>query len=106
MIAPLTNGSPTQKVADFIGYINGTKTSPTSTRRTWRASRARFPICAMKVKRSIDGGLLSPYTPPESCHCAFEAAITKTTPSGCTACTGTGTSTCTGGLSCRHGFCE
>ena len=60
----------------------------------------------MKVKRSTDGGLLSPYAPAESCDCAFEAAITKTTPAGCTACTGTGTSTCTGGLSCNHGFCE
>ena len=60
----------------------------------------------MKVKRTTDGGLLSPYTPSDTCSCAFEAAITKTTPAACVACTGTGTSSCTGGKSCHHGFCE
>jgi hypothetical protein len=106
MIAPLTNGNPAQKVADFIGYVNGTKTSANFDIATLTGAAGAIPVCAMKVKRTADGGLLSPYTPPETCNCAFEAAIGKTTPAGCVACTGTGTSTCTGGLSCHHGFCE
>jgi len=106
MIAPLTSGSPTQKVADFIGYVNGTKTSANFDVASLTGAAGAIPSCAMKVKRSADGGLLSPFTPTESCNCAFEAAITKTTPAGCAACTGTGTSTCTNGLSCHHGFCE
>jgi hypothetical protein len=60
----------------------------------------------MKVKRSDDGGPLDYYTDPDPCGCAFEAAVTKTTPAGCAACTGTGASTCTGGKTCHHGYCE
>jgi hypothetical protein len=106
LISQLTNGNPAQKVADFIGYVNGTKTSANFDAANLVGAAGAIPQCAMKVKRSADGGLLSPYAPADACGCAFEAAITKTTPSGCTACTGTGTSTCTGGLSCNHGFCE
>jgi len=103
LISQLTNGNPAQKVADFIGYINGTKTSANFDAANLVGAAGAIPQCAMKVKRSSDGGFLSTYTPADACGCAFEAAITKTTPSGCTACTG---NTCTGGLSCNHGFCE
>jgi ABC-type phosphate transport system substrate-binding protein len=99
--------SPNQaRINDFVGYVQGTKTSPNFDAATLAGAAGTIPICAMKVKRSSDGGLLSPFTPPETCSCAFEAAITKTTPAGCTACTGTGVSTCTGGTMCHHGFCE
>ena len=94
------------RAADLIGYINGTKASPSWDYVTIEGGAGVIPLCAMAVKRSSDGGLLSPYTPPEACNCAFEAAITKTTPASCMACTGAGTSTCTGGKSCHHGFCE
>ncbi len=60
----------------------------------------------MKVQRYADGGPLDYYTPSDPCGCAYEAAVTKTTPAGCAACTGTGTSTCTGGTACHHGYCE
>lgn len=104
-ISSTASGDQT-RIADFIGYVQGTKVSPNFDAANLCGVAGTIPTCAMKVKRSSDGGLLSPYTPPETCSCAFEAAITKTTPAGCTACTGTGTSTCTGGLSCHHGFCE
>jgi len=108
IVAPLTNGNPTQKVVDFTGYINGTKTSPNFDAADLEGTAGAIPICAMKVKRAADGGLLSSFTPSETCSCLFEKAISKATtpPTGCTACTGTGASTCTGGLTCQHGFCE
>jgi len=105
-IAKTTGGALSTKAADFIGYVNGTKTSPNFDYVAIEGGAGVIPLCAMKVKRTTDGGLLSPYTPSDTCSCAFEAAITKTTPAACVACTGTGTSSCTGGKSCHHGFCE
>jgi len=95
------------KAANFIGWINGTKTDPTFDAVQVEGAAGTIPTCAMSVQRATDGGPLSCYAPTDTCNCAFEAAITKTTPANCSAtCTGTGTSTCTGGKSCHHGFCE
>jgi hypothetical protein len=94
------------KANNFIGWINGTKTDPNFDAVTVEGAAGTIPTCAMSVQRAADGGPLSCYAPASTCNCAFEAAITKTTPANCTACTGTGTSTCTGGKSCLHGFCE
>jgi hypothetical protein len=62
------------------------------------------PVCAMKVKHSIEGGPMTPaddVTAP--CGCSFEKRATGAEPTGCTACTmdsqcGTG--------KCRKGYCE
>jgi hypothetical protein len=105
-LAKTTGGALSTRAADFIAYVNGTKTSTSWDYVALEGGAGVIPLCAMSVKRSTDGGPLSPYTPAETCNCAFEAAITKTTPASCMACTGTGTSTCTGGKSCHHGFCE
>ena len=94
------------KAANFIGWINGTKTDPAFDPVQIEGAAGTIPTCAMSVQRATDGGPLSCYAPTDTCNCAFEAAITKTTPANCAACTGTGTSTCTGGKSCHHGFCE
>jgi hypothetical protein len=94
------------KAANFVGWINGTKTDPNFDYITTEGAAGTIPTCAMKVQRSIDGGLLSPYNPSDPCGCAFEAAITHSSPSECVTCTGTGTSTCTGGKTCHHGYCE
>ena len=94
------------KAANFIGWINGTKTDTTFDAVQIEGAAGTIPTCAMSVQRATDGGPLSCYAPTDTCNCAFEAAITKTTPANCAACTGTGTSTCTGGKSCHHGFCE
>jgi hypothetical protein len=102
-----TTGAITNaKAANFVGWINGTKADTLFDAVTVEATAGTIPVCAMKVKRADDGGLLDYYTDPDPCGCAFEAAATKTTPAGCMACTGTGTSTCTGGKSCHHGYCE
>ncbi len=94
------------KAANFIGWINGTKADASFDAVQIEGAAGTIPTCAMSVQRDKDGGPLSCYAPTDPCNCAFEAAITKTTPANCAACTGTGTSTCTGGKSCHHGFCE
>jgi hypothetical protein len=105
-IASTTGGALSTQASDLIGWVNGTKTSANIDYVAIEGGAGVIPQCAMKVKRGSDGGLMSPATPADTCGCAFEAAITKTTPAACTACVGTGTSTCTGGKSCHHGFCE
>ena len=64
------------------------------------------PQCAMKVQIDKDGGNFSPYTPPVSCGCFFEMAVTKATtaPAGCVACTSD--NQCSGGKRCQTGYCE
>ena len=67
------------------------------------------PDCAMQVSRTTDGGDLSPFTPAESCRCAYLSKVPKASasdpdvPTGCTACTKS--SQCGTG-SCNFGFCE
>jgi ABC-type phosphate transport system substrate-binding protein len=103
-IVKTTNGALSAQASDFIGYFNGTKTSPNFDYVALEGGAGVIPLCAMKVQRSADGGLMSPYAPTDSCNCAFEAAIGKTaTPAGCTACSAS-TPCATG--TCRHGFCE
>ncbi len=62
------------------------------------------PICAMNVSRDAEIGPLSSFQPTGSCGCYFDKSTTGAT--ACTACTGTGTGTCTGGKVCNYGYCE
>jgi hypothetical protein len=102
-----SSGAPTNAKADaFIQFINGTKTDATIDPIAIEGAAGTIPTCAMKVKRLTDGGPLSYSNVTDTCGCAFEVAATKMTPAACVPCTGTGTSTCTGGKSCHHGYCE
>lgn len=58
------------------------------------------PDCAMRVKRSFEGGPLSLYTPAESCTCKYESIVDTTSCAACDAQTPCATGTC------RHGYCE
>jgi hypothetical protein len=63
------------------------------------------PQCAMHVQRTLEGSPLSPYTPPVSCDCAFEAALPGTTRPDCTPCRDS--SQCSPSKpTCSFGFCE
>jgi hypothetical protein len=63
------------------------------------------PQCAMKVTRAKDGAPLTPYTPPVSCDCAFEAATPGNTRADCTPCRDA--SECGAGKgTCSFGYCE
>jgi len=104
IVKAATGGTVPTQATDFVGWANGTKTSANFDYVAVEGGAGTIPLCAMKVQRAADGGLLKPYTPAETCNCAFEAAIGKTaTPTGCTACSTT-TPCATG--TCRHGFCE
>jgi ABC-type phosphate transport system substrate-binding protein len=97
-------GTLSTQASDLIGYFQGTKTSPNFDYVTLEGNAGVIPLCAMKVQRATDGGLMKPYMSTETCNCAFEAAIAKsTTAPGCTACS-SATPCATG--TCRHGFCE
>jgi ABC-type phosphate transport system substrate-binding protein len=104
LITKTNAGTPSRPAADFIAWITGTKTSPNIDHVYIEGRAGLIPQCAMRVQRSSDAGLLSPYAPPQPCSCAFQAAISKTIPPGCTLCSAN--SVCTGGTTCRHGFCE
>jgi hypothetical protein len=64
------------------------------------------PKCAMKVTRTLDGGLFYPYVsnkPP--CGCYFESKATgEAAPSGCVTCSDS--SGCSKSQICSYGFCE
>jgi hypothetical protein len=104
LVARMTGGSLSPQASELIGWINGTKTSPKVDPFFLEVAAGFIPQCAMKVKRTSDGGLLSRYAPPRACHCAFEAQSAKIIPAGCTPCASA--SGCTGGLTCQYGFCD
>jgi ABC-type phosphate transport system substrate-binding protein len=109
MFAAATGNTPTSAgAATVIGYILGTTTTDASIDYVAIDGKAgTIPLCAMKVQRATDGGDLSySVRNGDTCDCAFEAALSQSTPTGCAPCTGTGVSTCTGGLMCHHGYCE
>ena len=103
-----TSGTPGTAAQTFIDWVQGNATAATVAPNfdpiQLETAAHVIPLCAMKVKRSADGGFLSPYTPADPCNCFFEATVSSSTPAGCTACTDS--TTCTGGTQCHHGYCE
>ncbi len=90
--------------AKFIGWVNGTTTTAAFNYVRVEAEAGVVPLCAMKVKRTSDGGFLQPYTPPAACGCYFESVATKTAlPPGCTTCA---SDAICGAKHCLNGFCE
>ena len=89
---------------ELAAWVNGTKTSTNLDHLLVETGAGLIPQCAMKVKRSADGGALSPYAPSAPCHCAFEAIVSQSIPAGCVACTTS--SQCAAAKNCRRGFCE
>jgi hypothetical protein len=63
---------------------------------------AKYVECAMRVKRTKDGGNLSPSRPSSPCSCLFELKATGVTT--CAACTVQGD--CGANESCSQGYCE
>ena len=69
------------------------------------AQKGLVPLCAMTVTRSAEGGDLSLFAPPDPCGCYYESKLsTGTVPASCVTCTAS--ASCTGGTTCRHGYCE
>jgi hypothetical protein len=100
-----SSGTPTSAGAKkFIGATTGTMYQSSFDYVQLQSLAGVIPQCAMKVTRSDDGAPVTPSIVADPCGCFYEK--TRTGATTCTACVGTGTSTCTGGLACHHGFCE
>jgi ABC-type phosphate transport system substrate-binding protein len=104
-----TTGKPTTPQAqNFLDWVLDNATTADSAPNfdppTVEAASNVIPLCAMKVKRSSDGGFLSSYTSANPCSCLFEATATGAAPASCVACTDD--SPCTNGTHCHHGYCE
>jgi len=99
-----SGGNPSRPAADFIGWVTGTKTNASFDYVGLESGLGLIPLCAMRVQRRSDGGLLSSYAPTETCNCAVDAALTRALPANCTQCTSN--TMCSGGQLCRKGFCE
>ena len=107
----LTAGQPAINAKQVLDWLTGNKPiDPTDTSNTKYittvASLGDVPQCAMTVQIDKDGGLFSPFTPPVSCNCFFEKAVSlvSAAPAGCVACTTD--AGCTGGKRCQTGYCE
>ena len=66
------------------------------------AKQGLVPDCAMKVRRTREGGDLSTYAPAAPCGCKFESVVDPQN-NACAACT---TDDTCGGGKCRYGYCE
>jgi len=101
------NNVPTNaKVKYVLDLVLGNPTTPAfeSDGLDSVVSVGLTPDCAMKVKRSFDGGDLSLYTPAHPCGCYFESKVPMgMAPPSCMTCTDS--STCGTGK-CNHGYCE
>ncbi|HEX4406018.1 MAG TPA: hypothetical protein VH560_14370 [Polyangia bacterium] len=95
-----TGAATDAKAQTFVTAVNSTDYL------TALAGARVIPQCAMKVTKSTDGGLLTPFTPADPCGCAFEALATGVAaPADCTACTDN-TACAASGKTCHHNFCE
>ncbi|MDB4956586.1 MAG: hypothetical protein JWO36_4155 [Myxococcales bacterium] len=97
----VTGGSPdkpdTQYVIDLIAGKPVTP-APSFESSVIVAQVGLVPDCAMRVKRSFEGGPLSLYKPSTSCVCKFMSSVDATSCQNCTTTCATGT--------CRDGYCE
>jgi ABC-type phosphate transport system substrate-binding protein len=103
-------GKPTNTAVEaalsYLTRVGLTDESAQKSMIDYEVAGFTVPQCAMKVQRTAevaptDSGLV-PYDSPAPCGCYYEFKATGAAPSSCTACTGT----CSGGKTCRFGYCE
>lgn len=101
LFAHLVNGQPTVNAAPIVARFTGT----TLAKQVLDGVTDAFlvPRCAMKVRRTSEGGPISAYTPDLACGCYFDARTTgKTT---CKSCNADGD--CPSATpKCNYGYCE
>jgi ABC-type phosphate transport system substrate-binding protein len=89
----------------FVDWVQGNPTDPVApfdiTDITIESNM--IPVCSMTVKREVEMGPLSRFSPEAPCGCYYES---KKGGTKCAKCEGTGQSTCATGQQCRRGFCE
>ncbi len=100
-----TSGNITNpNVARVIGILTGTSVAPGGLDLIQVDEVNNLvPSCAMKVQRTVEGGAMTPLSPPNSCSCYYDQLSTgKNT---CAACTSP-TQCPASAPNCSHGFCE
>jgi hypothetical protein len=91
-------------VARVIGILTGTSVAPGGLDLIQVDEVNNLvPSCAMKVKRTTEGGTMTPLSPPNSCSCYYDQLSTGK--NGCTPCTSTAACPTTAPV-CSFGFCE
>ncbi|MEO7109779.1 MAG: hypothetical protein ABI183_05035 [Polyangiaceae bacterium] len=100
-----TSGNITNpNVARVIGILTGTSVAPGGLDLIQVDEVNNLvPSCAMKVKRTIEGGSMTPVSPPNSCSCYYDQLSTGK--NGCTPCTSTAACPASAPV-CSFGFCE
>jgi hypothetical protein len=101
LFANLVNGQPSVAAAPVVnGFSQGQ-----IDKAVLDAAIDNFfvPQCAMRVRRTSDGGPLSPFVPEVGCGCYFESRAAKATT--CKACSSAADCPTTA-PKCNYGFCE
>jgi hypothetical protein len=109
--SPLTAGQPAPNAKLVLDWLTGAVPIDTANPNSYVNTVAvggDVPQCAMKVKIDKDGGHFSPYHPPVSCNCAFEAAkLIQSAPGTCTThCASDADCATAAGTRCQTGYCE
>jgi ABC-type phosphate transport system substrate-binding protein len=107
--SPLTAGQPAPNAQLVLNWLTGAVPIDPANPNSYVSTVAvggDVPQCAMKVKIDKDGGSFSPYHPPVSCTCAFEAAKSVQSVAGTCTTHCTSDAACTGGTHCQTGYCE
>jgi hypothetical protein len=89
--------------ATIIGYFTGNIPTPTGNFLKYVITDHLVPMCAMRVTRSAEMGVLSPYTPSPSCGCYFDSIAMGS--SSCDPCSTSANCPSTA-PHCNLGYCE
>jgi hypothetical protein len=99
--------SAPERVRNLVLVLASRKLAPVPSVDLFGALKriGNVPQCAMHVTRAQAGAELSPYTPPVTCDCAFDAASPGITRADCMSCKSA--SDCpTSKPTCSFGYCE
>jgi len=99
----LTKNPASQTTAKLINYLTGVQPINGLNLVQIYVDAHVVPLCAMRVKRTADGGAPAPYAPTNPCGCAFEARATGSTT--CKACMSAGECP-SSAPNCSFGYCE
>lgn len=106
LITPVDgSGVPTNAAAKtFVNVVMGNEqVTGLDMVKTVAKDAYLVPLCAMKVKRTSEGGELHRFKPAAPCGCYFESLV-GTASASCKACTAD--TQCSSDQSCQSGFCE
>lgn len=96
-----------ERVKNLVYVMTSRKLAPVPSVDLFGALKrvGNVPQCAMHVTRTKEGAELSPYTPPVTCDCAYDAASPGTTRAGCQPCKSS--AECPSSKpTCSFGYCE